>query len=111
MRRNPLLTPEYYRELYKFHRAHPGAIPPVITAPPKKKSKQSRKTVAGRKDASASAARLGGKPAGRNHKPSDGSGVGLGKQPGNSPSDCDGATMSRAPEAYPMCVDGDRQGR
>lgn len=30
MRRNPLLTPEYYRELYKFHKEHRGAIPPVL---------------------------------------------------------------------------------
>lgn len=82
MKRNPLLTPEYYRELYKFHKAHRGAIPPVITAPPKKSKKQ-RKTAAGRKDASASAPRPGGPPAGRSHKPSDGSGVSDGRQPAN----------------------------
>lgn len=108
-RRNPLLTPEYYRELYKFHKAHRGAIPPVITAPAKKKSRnKQRKTAAGRKDASASAPKLGGQPAGRIHKPGDWSGVSDGKQPGNSPSGCDGATMSRAPEATLMRVGGDR---
>jgi len=90
VKRNPLLTPEYYRELYKFHKAHRGAIPPVITAPPKKKSRKRRETAAGRKDASASAPRLGGQPAGGNHKPSNGSGVGTGKQPVKA--DCDGAT-------------------
>ena len=106
MKRNPLLTPEYYRELYKFHKAHRGAIPPVITAPPKKSKKQ-RKTAAGRKDVSASAPRMGETPAGRSHIPRNGAGVQREREPGRSPS-YDGVTNSRAPEALSMHVDGDR---
>lgn len=30
MRRNPLLTREYYQALYKFRKEHPKAIPNVI---------------------------------------------------------------------------------
>ena len=114
--RNPLLTREYYQSLRKFNQQHGGAIPRVIQTGSinteieerrvsEEKAARKRRRSQGR---SAPAVSRGESPAQRSHKPSNGSGVGEGMQPGNSPSDCDAVTMSRAAEAPPMRVDEDR---
>ena len=118
MRRNPLLTREYYQALWRFRKKHPGALEPVVGSPTevrisaKKRKKQIKfkqgKTSAGRKDASAPVARRGESPARRSDEPGNRSGVGDGKPPGNSPSDGNGITNSRIPAAPPMCVGQDR---
>ena len=116
MKRNPLLTAEYYRALRAFHKQHRGAIPRVIQPGSintemelrDKQQQKAERKLRRSQGRSAPAANWGGKPNRRNDEPSNGSGVGRERPSGNSPSDGDGAMMSRAPEALPMRVDGDR---
>lgn len=114
VKRNPLLTHKYYSALHKFHKQHPGAIPPVLGTPPKEKKRniikafKPRESVAGRKDASAPVRSVGGPPGARSDEPGNWPGVGAGNSPGNTLSDEEWAAMLRAYEAPPMRVDQDR---
>ena len=84
-------------------------LAPIGPPKPRKPRKVLLKaTSAGRIGASASAPTSGLNRSGQSHKPFNGAGVTFGKVPGNSPSDIDGATMSRASEASVMSTLRDR---
>ena len=120
MAKSPTQTAEYWKALRAFHKQHPGEIPPVIgsrkavrlEAKARRDAlnfhKKQLERAAGRKDASAPVARRGEPLPRRSDVPGNRSGVGVERLSGNSPSDSDGAMMSRAPEATPKCVGGDR---
>lgn len=117
MKRNPLITPEYRKALFAFHKAHPGALDPVIGSlkdkqrEKKKRQKQltQRKPFGGRKDAGGPVRTYAENNAGpRSDDRGNTTGLAVERSRGTSTSGNDGATKSRAPEAAAMSVAGDR---
>ena len=113
MKRNPLLTREYYQALYKFRKQHPNAIPNVIgvssgvvySKHQLKIFRKQRETAAGRKDASGPAGRAENNARPEVMNPAMGRGL-SGKQTVSKPRGS--GMMSRAPEAPPKSVTQDR---